>query len=138
MPQATSVTCVLSPRAFPRTVTSAARRPTVSARLTVNRTLGPGTAMMISAVRVKARRAPVDGIGRAPGRWGVWSRGSLIVGGEVGGEAVEPEVFVVGEAGGVGAQEFGEFVGADGVVFGGTAWLAEGDRVVGDGEVGAG
>jgi hypothetical protein len=44
-PNATATTCTHSPSSFPTTVSSAARRPTVSARLTVNSTLGPGMAI---------------------------------------------------------------------------------------------
>ena len=44
-PSATATTCTHSPSSFPVTVSSAARRPTVSARLTVNSTLGPGMAI---------------------------------------------------------------------------------------------
>jgi hypothetical protein len=45
IPNATAATCTHRPSSFPATVNRADLRPTVSARLTVNSTLGPGRAM---------------------------------------------------------------------------------------------
>jgi hypothetical protein len=44
-PNATATSCTHRPSSLPTTLSSAARRPTVSARLMVNSTLGPGTAI---------------------------------------------------------------------------------------------
>ena len=53
-PNATAATCTHRPSSFPTTVRSAARRPTVSARLMVNSTLGPGIAITTVTTAAKA------------------------------------------------------------------------------------
>src|ERR1700731_2785236 len=55
-PNATATTCAYSPSSLPVTVNRADRRPTVSARLMVNRTLGPGIAMRTIAKAANASR----------------------------------------------------------------------------------
>jgi len=55
-PKATAATCTSKPSSFPATVNIAALRPTVSARLTVNSTLGPGIAMSTAARAANAIR----------------------------------------------------------------------------------
>jgi hypothetical protein len=54
-PNATATSCTHRPSSFPATVNSAARRPTVSARLMVNSTLGPGIAIRTVITAAKAR-----------------------------------------------------------------------------------
>ena len=55
-PNATATTCVYTPTELPTTVSSASRRPTVSARLIVNSTLGPGTTTMRNVSAAKAAK----------------------------------------------------------------------------------
>jgi hypothetical protein len=54
-PNATATICTHSPISLPTTVSSADRRPTVSARLMVNRTLGPGMAISTVTTAANAR-----------------------------------------------------------------------------------
>ena len=49
--------------ALPNTVSTAARRPWATARLTTNSTLGPGMMMIAKALAANARRAEVGGTG---------------------------------------------------------------------------
>src|ERR1700722_17967287 len=56
-PNATATTCTHRPNSFPTTVSSAARRPTVSARLMVNSTLGPGIAIRTLTTTATADRS---------------------------------------------------------------------------------
>ena len=58
-PSATATTCTYTPAAFPTTVASPARRPSVSDRVTTNSTLGPGTAMSTVAMTMNASRCSV-------------------------------------------------------------------------------
>lgn len=55
-PNATAATCTHRPSSFPATVYRAALRPTVSARLMVNSTLGPGIAMSTAARAANSNR----------------------------------------------------------------------------------
>ena len=59
IPNATATTCTYTPTVLPATVATPAIRPSASARLTVNSTLGPGTTIRAKAVSVKARRCAV-------------------------------------------------------------------------------
>jgi hypothetical protein len=55
-PKATPTTCRYTPTALPTTVSRAPRLPTVSARLMVNRTLGPGTTTMMNVSAANATK----------------------------------------------------------------------------------
>ena len=65
IPNATAITWTYTPRVFPATVATPAVRPSASARLTVNSTLGPGTTISANAVSVKASRCVVGSTPRA-------------------------------------------------------------------------
>jgi hypothetical protein len=56
IPNATATTCANAPAALPVTVATPAARPSATARLTVNSTLGPGTTMSTDVVIVNASR----------------------------------------------------------------------------------
>src|SRR6188472_3863783 len=60
-PTATWSTCVYAPAALPSTVTSAARRPCDTARLTTNITLGPGMMMIANATAANPTSDEVGG-----------------------------------------------------------------------------
>jgi len=53
-PRATVITCTYRPPVLPSTVNKALRRPTLSARPTVNNTLGPGMRIKTNAVTANA------------------------------------------------------------------------------------